>query len=53
MWDKTDAAHVAFAEFVGADFITCDDRLINKCKKLNIGIWVGNPIAFCEKEELK
>ena len=48
-----DAAHVAFAEFARADFITCDDRLIKKCKKLNLDIWVGNPIAFCEKEALR
>lgn len=28
-----DAAHVAFAESAGAHFITCDDKLLKKCKK--------------------
>lgn len=48
-----DAAHVAFAEQIGTPFISCDDRLIKKCLKNNIKVWVGTPIAFCEKENLK
>ena len=48
-----DAAHIAFAEQCGAEFISCDDSLIKKCAKQNIKIWCGNPVAFCEKEGLK
>lgn len=48
-----DAAHVAFAESCGADFISCDDKLVKKCLKNNIKVWAGSPIIFCEKENLK
>lgn len=48
-----DAAHVAFAEEVGAAFLSCDDKLIKKCLRCNLKVWAGNPIAFCEKEDLK
>jgi hypothetical protein len=48
-----DAAHLAFAEFHGADFITCDDRVIRKSLRHKIGIWCGNPVSFCEKEGLR
>jgi hypothetical protein len=48
-----DAAHVAFAEFHGADFITCDDRVIKKSFKYKIGVWCGSPLTFCEKEGLR
>jgi hypothetical protein len=48
-----DAAHVAFAESQNADFISCDDKLLQKCKKMKIRIWTGTPIAFCEKENLQ
>ena len=48
-----DAAHVAFAEQAAASFITCDDKLIKKCLKCDISVWIGSPIAFCEKENLK
>ena len=48
-----DAAHLAFAEEVQADFISCDDKLIKKCAKLHLTLWVGNPIAFCDKEDLR
>jgi len=48
-----DAAHVAFAELSGADFITCDDKLLKKCAKTNIGIWCGDPVLYCVKEDLK
>jgi predicted nucleic acid-binding protein len=48
-----DAAHVAFAESCGADFISCDDRLVKKCVKNNINVWAGSPIIFCDKENLK
>ncbi len=48
-----DAAHLAFAEATKAAFISCDDKLIKKCSKISIDVWAGNPIAFCNKEELK
>lgn len=48
-----DAAHVAFAEHFGAQFITCDEKLLKKCLTHKIRIWCGNPVAFCEKEGLR
>ena len=48
-----DAAHLAFAEAVGANFITCDDKLCKKCRALGLAIWTGNPVAFCDKEGLR
>ena len=48
-----DAAHVAFAEQCGAEFISCDDSLIKKCLRHGIKTWCGNPVAFCEKEKLR
>ncbi|MBW1793377.1 MAG: hypothetical protein JRJ38_02950 [Deltaproteobacteria bacterium] len=48
-----DAAHVAFAEQCGAEFVSCDDALARKCSKHKIDIWCGNPVAFCEKEGLR
>ena len=48
-----DAAHLVFAETVGADFITCDDKLCKKCRALDLAIWTGNPVAFCDKEGLR
>lgn len=47
-----DSFHVANAEFIGASFITCDDILIKKCNRHNVGIWFGTPIDFCKKEGL-
>ena len=48
-----DAAHVAFAEHCGAEFISCDDSLLKKCYKHKVKVWCGNPVTFCEKEEIK
>lgn len=48
-----DAAHLTFAEIALADFVTCDDRLYKKCSRLDLKVWAGNPVAFCEKEGLK
>ena len=48
-----DAAHVAFAESTGAEFISCDGRLLKKCLIHKIKVWCGNPISFCEKEGLR
>jgi len=47
-----DAAHVAFAEAAGADFVSCDDRLIRQCRRVQISVWVGDPVEYCVKEEL-
>ena len=51
--DIADAAHVAFAEESGSQFISCDDALIKKCFNHKALVWCGNPVAFCEKEELR
>jgi len=48
-----DAAHVAFAEQAEVPFITCDDKLIRKCINQKINVWCGNPVAFCEMENLR
>lgn len=48
-----DAAHVAFAEQAGAFFISCDDKLVKKCLNHRINVWCGNPVTFCEKEDLR
>ena len=48
-----DAAHVAFAEAVVADFVTCDDRLLKRCLKSNLKIWCGDPLQYCLKEDFK
>jgi hypothetical protein len=48
-----DAAHVALSESAGADFITCDDQLLKKCRRQKIKIWCGLPTEFCEKENLE
>ncbi|MBD3321325.1 MAG: hypothetical protein GF350_09550 [Chitinivibrionales bacterium] len=45
-----DSFHVAHAEQVKADFITCDDRLLRKCKTNKISVWCGTPVDFCRKE---
>lgn len=48
-----DAAHVAFAEYSGAQFISCNDKLVKKCLVKKIKVWCGNPVLFCEKEGLR
>ncbi len=48
-----DGAHVAFAESVGADFVSCDDRLLKKCGKTRLNVWCGDPLQYCAKECLK
>ena len=48
-----DAAHVAFAEEAGAQFISCDDSLIKKCRNHDIKVWCSDPVAFCVKEGLR
>lgn len=48
-----DAAHVAFAESVQADFVSVDDRLLKQCQRLQLQIWSGSPLAYCDKENLR
>lgn len=48
-----DAAHLAFAEQAGADFVTCDDRLLRRCRRIRSSVWCGTPITFCDKENLR
>jgi predicted nucleic acid-binding protein len=48
-----DAAHLALAESLGSDFVTCDDRLLRQCRRVKPGVWCGTPIAYCEKENLR
>jgi predicted nucleic acid-binding protein len=48
-----DAAHLAFAEEAQASFITCDDRLLRQCKRARPTVWVGTPMSFCDKEDLR
>jgi hypothetical protein len=47
-----DAAHMAFAEAARASFITCDDRLIRQCQRIQPDIWCGSPVTFCSEENL-
>ena len=48
-----DATHLAFAEAAADFFISCDDKLIRKCKNLDINLTVMNPVQFTVKEDLK
>jgi predicted nucleic acid-binding protein len=48
-----DAAHVAFAE-AGADFfITCDDKLLKKCRRIDTTVKIASPVNFIIEEDLK
>lgn len=51
----TDAAHVAYAEATADFFITCDDKLLKKCRnrKHNVVIPAFNPVEFVMEENLK
>ena len=48
-----DAAHISFEEQSAEVFISCDDKLIKKCRKESLKIKVYNPIEFCMEEEIK
>jgi predicted nucleic acid-binding protein len=49
-----DAAHLAFAEAARADFVSCDDRLLRRASRSrDARVWLGDPVAFCLKEDLK
>ncbi len=46
-----DAAHIAFAEQLAEFFITCDDKLLKRCKQAVLRIAVMNPLEFIAREE--
>lgn len=48
-----DAAHIAFAEASADVFITCDDRLVRKCRTEKVGVATVGPVEFSIAEELK
>jgi len=48
-----DAAHLAYAETVADVFISCDDKLLKKCRKIVLHVQVVNPIEFCTQEALR
>lgn len=48
-----DAAHVAFAEAAVDFFISCDDRLVKKCRREKVAVTTMNPVEFTIAEELK
>ncbi|MCP4658092.1 MAG: hypothetical protein GY856_22000 [bacterium] len=48
-----DAAHVAFAAATTDYFISCDDRLLKKCKRLIPEVNPRSPVEFCAEEDLR
>ncbi len=48
-----DAAHIAFSEASAEYFISCDDRLIKKCRRQAVDVTVMTPIGFCQQENLR
>ena len=46
-----DAAHVACAEAAACDcFLTCDDRLIRRARRMQLAVRVQNPVEFVEEQ---
>ena len=42
-----DALHLASANFIGADyFLSCDNRLLNQAKRLELEIVISNPVDY-------
>lgn len=48
-----DAAHVSFAEASADVFITCDDKLLKRCRRHKVSIPATTPVEFCVKESLQ
>ena len=48
-----DAAHLAYAEASADVLLSCDDKLLKKCRKTALHVIVMNPIEFCMQEGLK
>ena len=46
-----DAAHVSFAEQLAEFFITCDDKLLKRCKQTALLITAMSPLEFIAQEE--
>jgi predicted nucleic acid-binding protein len=44
-----DAFHAANAEALDTSFITCDDDLIKKCRRVGLRVWYGTTVDFCKK----
>ena len=45
-----DAAHVAYAEAAACDcFLTCDDRLIRRARRVQLAVRVQNPVEYVEE----
>ncbi|EAM49197.1 hypothetical protein CwatDRAFT_1853 [Crocosphaera watsonii WH 8501] len=48
-----DAVHVACGDYIKANFfLTCDDNLIKKSNKLNLAMYIMNPIDYIRQEEI-
>jgi predicted nucleic acid-binding protein len=46
-----DAAHVACAEAAACDcFLTCDDRLIRRARRVQLAVRVQNPVEYVEEQ---
>ena len=48
-----DAAHIALAEVNADYFISCDDRLIKRSQRENVGVITMTPVEFCVRENLQ
>ena len=48
-----DAAHVAFAEATADVFISCDERLVKKCRREKVKVTTANPVEFTSTEDLR
>ena len=46
-----DAAHVACAEAAACDcFLTCDDRLLRRARRVQLAVRVQNPVEYAEEQ---
>ena len=48
-----DAAHLAWSEQTADFFLTCDDRLLKRCRRRKMDVEVLNPVEFCARENLR
>jgi len=48
-----DAAHLAFAAQVKADFVSVEDRFLKRARRIKLSIWLGTPVQLCERENLR
>lgn len=46
-----DAARLAFAEQMADYFITCDDKLLKRCRRLDLRVVAMTPVEFITSEE--